>query len=917
MSFDIDTLEHLMVGRRWVDDLQNTSNLILLASSGSFTAQDALTWQGLVALDPIVGGTALESQSVGLFQGPDGHLLLSRVINQAGDENYPLYQHVLVPRDVVKIHASNIILLVELIADTTLAVPDSGVLSSIRIPPAPTWTMDKRFTLFSQLFDEYGGINRVLNILGAILHERHLLIRNYPPDLNKRLDFIQSIMMLLPASARPYITFSTNVNTPPPATKGVMIVFCDSDEATHDRWVLDASQNIYPEDEAIHSDYIESLRQMWRGDMKSFVGDLRSMELMASVIVDDSQSLSQGLERVARRLRFDMALMAGEAVPIDQLKGMINEFPPQTDELLVAYAEQLLKLALNERDVESVEILDQMMERHPQLTPFIKEQLQSILEQEPDAVYFFTRTILLDAVEEQWLPLLHAAAELSVNVVLQQDGDVESVMTWLKFIANEPATYQLQPIVKASILSAVPLTYHDGALGRRLVIFSALRFPEIALQLLDDKQLVAQMDAPAGLAFRTYEPESVQIALETNRQLALMLMAQAIRDAPDNPDAVAIFQPRTINYLWEWYLTANQTSLLPEPIQPNVLIDQLITQGRSWLRFDAIEMLMRLVMGVDMRDLFVHISLMLPQPADLPRLLVSVMTQDGLKGESIVDVFQKLLAQHLLTQQQVIDLLFSINEIHGWQGEVSLRLSEQVARMIQQTPALQVPFEELLYLLQQAEVTKSDLIAKITAKRLGVYLEQMTDEAEQIALLDRLSELVEWSNTTRNQVMGWWREYARTQPVSRLQAWDKALDSKKSLEWARAVVQTTLSIRKMMGKRTLEEFADAVGTTYSILQAFSDSFDNRHHQHFDQVTFRQELDVRGGELTPDERNILAKNLRELAELIAVIAENRSKATRIRREEEIERLLLSGEQSPQSAIDTMRWLSGFLSGLHDD
>jgi hypothetical protein len=924
MAFDVDTLEHLMVGRRWVDDLQNTSSLTLLASSGSFTAQDALTWQGLIALDPIPAEIALQSQAVGLFHGPDGHLLLSQVIYRNGDPHDPLYWHVLVPRDVVKMQASNIISLVELISDTTMSVPESGVLPSIRIPPAPTWTMDKRFTLFSQLVDLYGGIDNVLNILGAILHDRHLVIRNYPLDLNARLDFVQSMMMLLPASARPNITFSTHVNSLPPASKAISIIFSE-DESDTGRWVLDASQHIYPQGDELKLDYIESLRAMWQGDMKSFVADLRAMELMASVIIDDSQSLKAGLDQVARRMRFDNLVLMGEPIPADLLKSMLNEFPPQSDQLLIAYADQLLKLALDERDIEAVEMLDRMMERNQELLRHIQDQLQTLLSNEPDAVYFLVRTILLDSVDEAWLPLLHSAAELSMSVALEQDGDVETVMTWLKFIANEPATYQLQSIVKNSIFLAIPLTYQDGNLGLQLFLFTASRFPEIGLQLLDDQQLVAQMADPTGSAFRTYQVDAVQAVLEANRQVALMLLAQAIRDAPDNPSAGAIFTPTTINYLWGWYLTANQSMLLPEPIQPNVLIDQLITHGRAWMRLDAIETLMRLVMGVDMRDLFVHISLMLPQPADLPQILANVMahsathpTPDGdLKGENIVDVFQKLLAQKLLTQQQVLDVLMSINETRHWQGEVSLRLSEQVARMIQQNPALELTFEEMLYLLQQAEATKSDLIAKIIAKRLSVYLEQMPDETEQIALLDHLSALVAWSNTTRNQVMMWWREYVRTQSLSRLQAWDKALDHKKALEWARSIVQTTLSIRKMIGKRTLEEFADAIGTTYNILQAFSDSFDNRQHPYFDQPTFRQELDVRGAELTPDERNILAKNLRELADLIAELAENRSKATRIRREEEIERLLLSGEQSPQSAIDTMRWLSGFLSGLQDD
>jgi hypothetical protein len=79
---------------------------------------------------------------------------------------------------------------------------------------------------------------------------------------------------------------------------------------------------------------------------------------------------------------------------------------------------------------------------------------------------------------------------------------------------------------------------------------------------------------------------------------------------------------------------------------------------------------------------------------------------------------------------------------------------------------------------------------------------------------------------------------------------------------------------------------------------------------------REEIDARQSELTPDERRVLAKNLRELGGLIAEMAEHRSRATLMRRGEEIERQLINGEVSPHSAIDTMKWLSGYLDGAQN-
>jgi TPR repeat protein len=121
----------------------------------------------------------------------------------------------------------------------------------------------------------------------------------------------------------------------------------------------------------------------------------------------------------------------------------------------------------------------------------------------------------------------------------------------------------------------------------------------------------------------------------------------------------------------------------------------------------------------------------------------------------------------------------------------------------------------------------------------------------------------------------------------------------------------------MFGKRSLEDFADAVNTAHSILQAIVDSFnaDPRGFD-FDGATFRAELDARRDELTPDERRVLAKNLKELAALVGQMADHRSRASLTRREGDIERGLFSGEQDPASAIDALKWLSGYWDSQRD-
>ena len=102
------------------------------------------------------------------------------------------------------------------------------------------------------------------------------------------------------------------------------------------------------------------------------------------------------------------------------------------------------------------------------------------------------------------------------------------------------------------------------------------------------------------------------------------------------------------------------------------------------------------------------------------------------------------------------------------------------------------------------------------------------------------------------------------------------------------------------------------------MQALSESFDPspKRSVSFEQATMRAELDSRANELTPHEQQILANNFKELGQLISGMGDNRSKASLMRRGDDVDRLLMAGDQQPQSAVDALKWLAGYLSGSQE-
>jgi hypothetical protein len=214
---------------------------------------------------------------------------------------------------------------------------------------------------------------------------------------------------------------------------------------------------------------------------------------------------------------------------------------------------------------------------------------------------------------------------------------------------------------------------------------------------------------------------------------------------------------------------------------------------------------------------------------------------------------------------------------------------------------------------------KDELAARAAVRRLCSLLELSSTDEDLVAGLSRLMAASAWNEAVRDQVLEWWRSFAHTQSTSRLSKLDKLLEAgSRDLEAARVSVHTLLALRRMFGKRSLREFADDIHQAYTTLQALASAFedDAKRAANFDVLAARVEFAAHEG-LTPQERQILASDIKELASLIGEMGDHRTKARLIRREEDIDRQLMRAEQVPHSTVDMLKWLSGYLSGLQDE
>jgi hypothetical protein len=377
-----------------------------------------------------------------------------------------------------------------------------------------------------------------------------------------------------------------------------------------------------------------------------------------------------------------------------------------------------------------------------------------------------------------------------------------------------------------------------------------------------------------------------------------------------------LFTAPAIDQLWT--LATAPGAHYTERYAPQDIFAELTGRGAAWLPDDGLERLLTLALTDRRDDLFLGIVRKLGRDPRLLPLLIQAFDAAGRGVSDVLALAAQVSVNGDLTPQHAVDLYAALLERQNW-PKSALPMMAQIARLVQQHPALMVEPGVWWRLLDEAAEEKDEFIAKVALRRLTPTIEGIEDEAELIDALNRLCTLMTWSSVTRAQVQSWWRGYVRGQPVGRLQRLDKGLDGKRGLEDLRGILLTVIAFRRMLGKRALKQFIDDMGTTFTLLQSVAESFDPspRRPVSFDPATVREELDSRSEELTPQEIQILANALKELAGVVAAMGDSRTKASLMRRGEDVDRQLMTGELQPHSAVDALKWMAGYLSGAQDD
>lgn len=334
------------------------------------------------------------------------------------------------------------------------------------------------------------------------------------------------------------------------------------------------------------------------------------------------------------------------------------------------------------------------------------------------------------------------------------------------------------------------------------------------------------------------------------------------------------------------------------------LLPQIDREGRTTLLAAALR---------DRRDAcWLALAAQLCQSPEFSTLLAAAFQRSARPPGDVLALTAQLSASGRLSAQQSLDCDLALIDAQRWSPEV-LPLMAQTARLVQ-NPAISVNGLVPWKLLSVAESQRDEMIARCAARRVMAQIEGSSDDEALIDALAQLRRALEWSAGAGAALGVWWRGFAQTLSGGRLSRLERALEARRELGEALAVVRSILAVRRLFARRSPEEMLQAVAGAHALLQTLDEAFGAPGRRGgYDASTLHAELDAHFASTPADTPRLLANSLRALALLIGEMGDERTKTPALRRAEDVDHQLASGELDPHGAVDALKWIAGYLEG----
>ena len=571
------------------------------------------------------------------------------------------------------------------------------------------------------------------------------------------------------------------------------------------------------------------------------------------------------------------------------------------------YTKQLLEYSLENRDTDTASLVAQQMDIEPQLDADLYEDMLAYLEETPDLVYVFIRQRLSESVTPKWLERLKVAAERSLQVA-SDSCDPELVLSWLRLIAREPDMFQLDSILQHGIIQAIPCAYENSAIAEGLLMLTSRFSPHQLVELYKDVSFIEALPHKLRQFLSgDYYEGVLEISTSSNALFLAVMMPAA-----QNQSAEA-FALEEVKYLWELSQSDNLKLHPQSPYTPSAILNMCVDTGLGWFPTDSVAFLFAWLLTQDDVTHLVQFIQHFSEDSDtLIELLATALTQGELDAARTLDHLRKLDSLDILSNQMTFQLYFDILEQFNWTVETQPIIYVLIDKIAQSD----ISSLTTSYMRKIVAVCREFQDASMTVVPSVKLLEILAQNPEDDEFIESLQDMLNpdsWEPAVYPIVFDWWRSFVQTQSSSVLTYLDQSLKDNRSIEDAYAILQSTIAIRRLVTNGDVSHFAEEINVATTVMRALVAAFESQDKSNapFDLVTFENFLVHMMTSLTTQQRQVFANSLKELAGLVSQMGDNRTKGGLGRRTIELDQRFMDGKQPPQSAVDFMKWIAGFV------
>ena len=177
--------------------------------------------------------------------------------------------------------------------------------------------------------------------------------------------------------------------------------------------------------------------------------------------------------------------------------------------------------------------------------------------------------------------------------------------------------------------------------------------------------------------------------------------------------------------------------------------------------------------------------------------------------------------------RDIIDAYFDLLDYYQW-IPATQRMMEALARMMAKHHEVQVSYRNLWKLFDSCHELQIEGAARVSISQLVLQYAEEEDLTVVVEGIARICGQIAWSDSLQETVNAWWRDYTQVCTLPHLQRLQRELDSQRHLEAQKHILKTALAMRRWLHSRDSAQFAEAINTTFTILEHITEAFDEAH-----------------------------------------------------------------------------------------